>query len=209
MKRAIIIILGMAAANLGGSLRSQTPPAPSAPAPAPAITKVGVVNMLQLYTKCNKVAGLKTRNEEEVKPYKAKREELENLVEQWQKAFKVTKPGAELTQQQKEQGAKIIRECNRQLQDLEMKFMKEVVKRNEDDLAALSKYIDEMIKYYSRQQGYHLVLAYGEPETPLPSMVAIQRYMSSMDRGHIRPIFIYPGSVDITQEVVNLINSAH
>lgn len=210
MKRTLIIIVGLAVGLYGGRLLTQTPPpAPpssSAQAPAPAVTKVGVVNMLKVYQECKRVKDLKARIENEIKPFKEHKDKLEKLINEWNTALKNADPKNKLTDAQREQGSQVVKECYRQLEDLDFKFKKDVSKRLETDMTALTDYIAKTVKAYAANQGFHLVVGYGEPETALAPALAFRQNVQAIDSGFVRAAY-FPQAVDLTNELLTLLNS--
>ena len=76
----------------------------------------------------------------------------------------------------------------------------------EQDTENLTKYINATIESYAKYRGFHLVLAYGDPETPLPVMIGFQRNIGALDKGYMRPVF-FPGAVDITPDLLQVLNN--
>jgi len=196
VKRAIIITLGLAAALGGGGwlLLAQQSAAP------PPATKVGVVDMRKLYGDCKYVKDLKTKIEDQVKPFKTKKEELDKLMVDWQTALKSPK----ITKETREQGYDVLKECKRRLEDLDFKFKQEVSPKLQKDMENLVANMNQKVKIYSEHFGYHLVVAYGQPELPLEDGDTMRLYIQAIDFGYIR--VACPSAVDITSGLLTYVN---
>jgi Skp family chaperone for outer membrane proteins len=197
VKRAIIILLGLAAASCGGRLLAQ----PTQPAAPPPTTKVGIINMRHLYTDCKRVKDLKAQIDKELLPFKTEKEKLEKLVIDWNTALKNTS----LDPKVRQQGIDVIKECRRRLEDLEFKFKQEVSPRLQKDMTKLTEYINDTIKDYSKHYKFDLVLAFGEPETPLSAVEEFKLSIAAVDAGFLKAFF--PAQIDITNELLAVLNS--
>src|SRR5438128_2689733 len=85
MKRSIIVlIMGLSAAHCGGLVHAQSP----SPTPAPAFTKVAVVNLGIVFNNYDGVKAFKAEMDDSLKPYKQKKAELEKRIKEWQELLK-------------------------------------------------------------------------------------------------------------------------
>jgi Skp family chaperone for outer membrane proteins len=208
MQRTFVIVLGLAACFGTRAQAQQGAPQPgqgAAPAQTLTYTKVGVVNMGYVYAKYTRVETFKKEMEHEIKPFKDKREYLENLIKQWETALK--NPGA-LKPEEREKGPNIIITCRRQLEDLDIEFKSKFQKKLEEQMVILNNEINERIRQYSGSHGYHLIFAFGEPDSPLPGLNEFKRKMGVIDQGGVTVAYFAPG-MDISVDLVQSLNSTY
>ena len=167
-------------------------------------TKVGVVNMGTLYTKNQRVNAFRAQMEVDLAPYKKQKEELDKYITQWQNALSDPNPKW-LTEKEKQEVIQTMFTYKRRLCDLEFEYKRVMGKTFEDQMIALSKDVNEKIQAYAKAHGFHLVLAYGEPETPLPALMSFTRRMKVVDGGGVTKDFIGDSS-DISLGVLTLLN---
>lgn len=208
MQRTFVIVMALLAAGVGARAQAQgVPPQPGQVPTQPGIayTKVGVVNMGIVYTKYKRVETFKQEMERDAKPFKDRREYLETLIKQWNAALK--NPAA-LKPEEREKGPKIIIDCQRQLEDLDIDFKSKFAKKLEDQMVLLNNEINQRIREYAGSHGYHLILAFGEPEVALQGLNAFKRTMTVIDQGGMTVAYYAPG-MDISAELVQSLNSTY
>ena len=186
MKRSFVILAGLLALGLSSQARGQ-----AVPTPGPNYTKVGVVNMGQVYSKYARVQTFKAEMEKDAEPFKKKKAEPHKYIEDWTRALQNPKAG--LTKEQMEMGPKIILDCKRKLEDLDAEFKKEFAKKLEGQMTILNKEINERISQFAGSHGYHLILAFGEPEVALVPLMAFRRTMTVIDSGGMTVAYYAPG----------------
>jgi Skp family chaperone for outer membrane proteins len=180
--------------------------AQTAAPPAPA-TKVGVVNIGLIFSKYEKVKLFRAEFEKELKPFKDEEEKLKKLIIDWQNAL--SNPESKLTDAQKDQGTRTIKDCKRRLEDLALEYRKKVSKRTEEQLVQLYKEVNDKIKNYAVAQGFHMILGYGEPmDGDLLSFVNVTRKMQAMDQGGVIPMY-FAGWMDISPHVLVTLNQGY
>lgn len=202
MQRSFLIIALLAASAAQVRAQQGAPP----PMQAPAYTKVGVVNMGIIYTQYQRVRTFKSEIERKAKPYKDKQAELQKLANDW--TIALNNPNGKLTPQERETGQRVIVECKRKLEDLDLEFKRVFAKDFEDQMVLLNKDINDRIREFAGSHGYHLVLAFGEPETPLQGLADFRRRMQVIDSGGVTVAYYAP-NLDISREVVESLNRSY
>ncbi len=200
MKRIIVLLLATAcltAAYLSGHSQQPVQPEPI------TFTKVGVVNMGTIYAQYQRVTRFKQQMERELLPFKKRKSALERTIAEWKAV--AASSDEEVTKETKQKAAAKIVEAARKLEDLDMQFKEEFSKKLEDQMVALDKEITEKIQTYSSANGYHTILAYGEPENPLQGLASFKRKMSVIDQGGMVVAYHTPGT-DISRDIVNALN---
>jgi Skp family chaperone for outer membrane proteins len=183
-------------AVIGGSASAQTVPA----------TKVGFVNMGLLFTKYVKAETFKKELETELAPLKEQAEKIKDAMkkhEEWlrNKANWAQNPA------QKEISEKAMRDGARALEDLDLQARKLVGKKQEAQLVQLYREIQGGVQQFAQQNGYHVIIGYGDPPnaTDLYTFGNVNRWMTGMDMGGSRPIYIQTG-LDVSNEVLARLN---
>lgn len=202
MKRLIVLLLAaacLAAAYLSG--HSQQP----LPVPIRAATKVGVVNMGKIYTRYERVGRFKAEIERKALPYKEKQRELQASAEEW-KAIR-SSTDDRFSPETKEMALLIIVECTRRLEDLDIEFKKVFARKFEEQMVDLDAKIQEAIGTYSRVHGYQLILAFGEPDTPLTGLTEFRRKMAVIDKGGMT-VAHAASRLDVSDDLVAMLNRA-
>lgn len=167
-------------------------------------TKVGTVNIGLLFTKYIKAQDMKKTLETDLAPLKAEAEKIKNVMKQhkdWLDKYGTT----DATQAEK--STKALRDGQRALEDLDMQARKLIGKKQEAQLIELYKDIHASVQQYAQQNGYNIVLAYGDPpDADTFTFANINRKMSGMDMGAAVPFYTQPG-LDISNEVLARLNS--
>jgi Skp family chaperone for outer membrane proteins len=212
VKRTVAIVAGLAAlgvlAYVGNHLRAQ---APGSGAAAPAQTRIAVINLLQVIKNYNKAKFYESELEETLKPFRAKAEQLKSDLVKWQNYMNDPKTAATITQETKEQGEKSVINIKRQIEDLDKEARKAFGKKRETQIVQLYKEVDDAVKRYAPANGFHLVLAYGEPvnAADMYSPPNIARKLEGIQMGGAcMPIFFSEG-MDISAPVVDALNRSY
>ncbi len=204
MKRKFGAIAGMAALGvavyLGSRLGAQVP---AGPVQAPAQTRVGVVNMVQVIKNYHKFKTFDDELRLLAKPFEERDKELRKNLQQWTEA--VARPDFN----QKEQAEGEIKKRKREIEDNALEAKKLLAKRNDEQIVQLYHEVEDAVKKYAVSNGYHIVLQYDERTNPseIYSPINIQRKLQgSASTGCAVPVYIAPG-LDLTQAVVSNLNA--
>ncbi len=201
MKRTIVCVLalaGLAAVYLASQALAQQPMSPAPPA-----TKVGLVNFGVIFKDWYRVAEFKQKFEADLKPFRDKEVYLKKVGSEWEAALR----GGKLKDEEKAKGEKTIIEVRRQLEDLKREYQTKVAKQTEEQLVALYSELNQKVEGYAASQGYHIILAYGEPvDGNLNSFVNVTRKMQAMDGGALVPMY-FSRSLDISQPLLSMLNA--
>ncbi len=204
MKKTVLIVTGLATvcAGLycGARLLAQQP----APQPAPATTRVAVVNLHAVLKGYAKTKLYDKEVEDIVRPLRDQAQKMKDDITAWTKAAQ--DPKADPTKKEQWEGA--ARNTKRMLEDLEMDASKKVKKKREEQLVQLYKEIEEAVSRYAVSNGFTLVMQYTDPETPAERYTAenIQRKLAgSAQTGCTVPMYFHPG-LDISTAVITNLN---
>ena len=171
--------------------------------PLPA-TKVGVVNIGLLFTQYRKAELYKKELDTDLAPLKAEAEKIKSIVQQhveWLKKNNGTDA------KQREVSEKAVKDGQRALEDLDMAARRLIGKKQETQLILLYKEIHAGVQSYAQQNGFHIVLAYGDPPGQDPFTFGnINRKMGGMDMGAAIP-FYWANGLDISNDVLVRLNS--
>jgi len=108
---------------------------------------------------------------------------------------------------QTEKSTKAMRDGQRALEDLDMQARKLIGKKQETQLIQLYKEIHGAVQMHAQQNGYHIILAYGDPPDSDPfSFQNINRKMGGMDMGAAVPYYVQTG-LDISNDVLARLNA--
>lgn len=167
-------------------------------------TKVGTVNIGLLFTKYNRSLVFKGQLEADLGPLKKDAENIKTIMKQHED-WLVKNEKADLAQAEKSRKAML--DGKRALEDLDMQARKLIGKKQEAQLIQLYKEIHAGVQSYAQQNGYHIVLAYGDPpDQDVFTFATINRKMSAMDMGAAVPFYTQTG-LDISNEVLVRLNS--
>lgn len=202
MKRTILVLSALA---IGVGIYTTSQLTAQGPV-AVAATKVGTVNIGQVFQQYKKAEFFKYEMEQSLKPIRDEVEKLNKLIRDWQKALA---PGNKLNDQQKDQGARTIVDAKRRLEDLDREARKKIGKKNEEQIVQLYREVATTIDRYAKSQGFHVVFGYGDlPNSDPFSFVNIARKMQAMDGGGIVNIYSASG-LDISNGVIASLNQAY
>ena len=181
------------------------------PATTPAATKIGVVNVGLLFTKYHKSTVFKKELVNDLAPLKAKAEDIKKNMaghEAWLRAVdKNTKEPEKLKQIELSTGA--LMNGKHQLENLDMEARKLIGKKQETQLVQLYLEIQAGVQQYAQQNGFHVVLAYGDPpDADLNSFGNISRKMNGLDQGGVVPFYVQNG-LDVSNDVLARLNQGH
>jgi Skp family chaperone for outer membrane proteins len=169
-------------------------------------TKVGVVNVGYVFTHYSKAREMKAELEKELKPLKDQADALKDAMLK-HKAWLENK--ANLTpanQGQIEISQKALRDGARALEDLDLKARTLVGKKQETQLVQLYREVQAAVQQTAQQNGFHIVLGYGDPPNLDPTSFAnVSRRMQAMDMGTFITMYVQTG-LDISGEVLARLN---
>lgn len=179
------------------------------PATTPAATKIGVVNVGLLFTKYHKSETFKKELENDLAPLKGQAEKIkENMGghEKWLRSVdKAKKDPATLTQI--ETSTQALMNGKHQLENLDMEARKLIGKKQETQLVQLYLEIQTAVAQYASQNGFHMVLAYGDPpNADLNSFNNVSRKMNGLDQGGVVPFYVQNG-LDLSNDVLARLNA--
>ena len=208
MKRTIACLtalaVGFASAYIAFAQQPGTPS--SAAVQAPAQTRIAFVNVAYVFQKYKKAELYKNEMENSLKPKKAEIDKLKDDVIKY--TNELAKPG--LPAQSKEQYEKYITWARRQIEDKTKEMQQAFLKKMEEQTVQIYKEVDAVVRAQAVANGFHIVFAYAEPiEGDLYSLPNINRKVQGMDLGGgVSPMYFHPG-LDISNSVVNTLNSQH
>ena len=166
-------------------------------------TKVGVVNIGQVFNQYTRAKAFKADLEATLAPYKEKAKKLADQAKGWEDALN----GGGVKPEQRDQYVNAIKQNRRELEDMSAKIQKELGVKQEQNLVTLWKEVDMGIAAVAKSQGYHIVIGYGDPmeKELLHLFPNVNRKMQAMDLGSSVPLYMDP-NVDISPIVVFNLN---
>jgi Skp family chaperone for outer membrane proteins len=167
-------------------------------------TKVAVVNIGKVFNEYVRAVAFKKDLEATLAPFKDKAKKITDDIQKWETALKT--PGM-VPEKDKEQYIAAIKNARRTLEDMGAQIQSDLGKRQEQNLVTLWKEVDMGIAAVARNQGYHIVLGYGDPAQKelLDLFPNVNRKMQAMDLGSSVPLYIDPAN-DISHIVVFNLN---
>jgi Skp family chaperone for outer membrane proteins len=206
VKRKVSLVAGMAtlgvAVYLGSRLWAQ---APAAPAQAPAQTRIGLVNTLQVIKSYHKFKTFDDELRRLATPFEENDKKLRANLEAWTKESQ--KPNLQAAEREKAE--KEMKDRKRQIEDNALEAKKLLAKRNDEQIVQLYHEIEDAVKRYAVSNGFHIILQYDERTNPaeLYSPINIQRKLQgSAGTGCTVPVYVTAG-LDITQAVIANLNA--
>jgi Skp family chaperone for outer membrane proteins len=167
-------------------------------------TKVGVVNVGQLFTGYEKAKILKKELDDELRPLKDQAEKIKSAMIEHDKWLK--NPANKGDLKQTEISQKALRDGTRALEDLDLKARTMVGKKQETQLVQLYREIQAAVQTYAQQNGYHIILGYGDPpQLDAYAFANVNRRMTAMDMGTFVTMYVGPG-LDVSNEVLTRLN---
>ena len=168
-------------------------------------TKVGVVNIGLVFTNFSKAQALKKELDQDLLPLKDQAEKLKTAMMEHKKWLEVpTNPKSNPGQADISQ--KALRDGARALEDLDLKARTLIGKKQETQLVQLYREIQAAVQSYAQQNGYHMILGYGDPPQLDPYTFAnINRRMTAMDMGTFVIMYSMNG-LDVSNEVLQRLN---
>jgi Skp family chaperone for outer membrane proteins len=168
-------------------------------------TKVGVVNIGLVFTNYTKAKALKSELDEELKPLKEQAEKIKSAMMK-HKEWLENKQNVQTNPGQVEVSQKALRDGARALEDLDLKARTMVGKKQETQLVQLYREIQGAVQSYAQQNGYHIILGYGDPPQLDPYAFAnVNRRMTAMDMGTFVTMYVQTG-LDVSNEVLARLN---
>jgi Skp family chaperone for outer membrane proteins len=176
---------------------------PTAVQQQPAATKVGVVNIGQVFNQYNRAKAFKAELEATLAPHKKRAKELTDHI----KACEDFINSGKCTNEQRDQYADAIKKTRRQLEDMSVEIQKSLGTKQEQNLVTLWKEVNLGIKAVAQSQGYSLIIGYGDPmeKELMDAFPNVNRKMQAMDLGGSTPLYMHD-SVDISNIVVHNLN---
>lgn len=208
MKRTVAIVAGLAAAGVGalylGSTLSAQGPAP-AQAQAPAQTRIGVVNTIQILKSYHKFITFQTELKGIAAPFEAEDKKLKENLKKWEDYAQ--QPG--LPPGKKEEAEDAIQKHKREIQDNALRGRKALAKRSDEQLVQLYREIEDAVSRVAASSGFHLVLQYDDAPPPdKHSGGNIQRKMNGIaSTGCTGLMYSAPG-LDLTGAVIQNLNQS-
>jgi Skp family chaperone for outer membrane proteins len=204
-KRTILLVAGIAAFGVavyfGTRLGAQ-----GGGSAAPVATRVGVVNVGIVFTKYEKAKVFKDELQKKVMPFKDKMDKWRKETIEYQDMIQK----GDFSKYKKEDLEKAVVDRKRALEDTDREVRNLVGKQSEEQLVYLWREIAERVSLYGRQNGFHVVLGYGDPmdAKDLNTFANINRKMQGMDFGGVTPLYIADG-LDISEGVVQSLNASY
>lgn len=205
MKKMILLVTGIAVlaagSYFGASLFAQG--TGTTPAPAPAGTKVGVVNVGHVFNHWKKAQRFKVELEAAADPFNKRAKVMQEEMSKWD--MEMRKQG--VSKQQAEIFQDSITKNKRQLEDLAAEMRKLLGKKSEDNLVMLWKESNDCIKRVGEAYGFSIVMGYGDPLEPalMDLFPNVNRKMGAMDAGGAVPLYVHPSS-DLSNAVTQTLN---
>jgi Skp family chaperone for outer membrane proteins len=194
----------VAACYLVSRLAAQTPAPTSTVVASPAQVRVAFVNIELIFSKYEKAKVYKDEVEKALEPFKVQIEKLKKEIIIWQEDMK--KPT--FKESERERYDLAITKNKRDYEDLTRQAGKLVGKKNEEQVVQLYREVSDAIQRYALSNGFHAVLAYGNPLQVDPmSYPSIVRIVQGMEQtGCLSLMYSAPG-LDISGPIVDSLNS--
>jgi Skp family chaperone for outer membrane proteins len=203
VKRTVAIVAGLAAAGvgalyLGSTLSAQGP----APAQAPAQTRIGVVNTIQILKSYHKFTTFQTELKGIAKPFEDEDKKLKENLKKWEDYGQ--QPNLAAADREKAEDA--IQKHKREIQDNALRGRKALTKRTDEQLVQLYREIEDAVSRYAASNGFHLVLQYDDAAAEKYSAPNLQRKMNGIaSTGCTGLMYSAPG-LDLTGAVIANMN---
>ncbi len=172
-------------------------------APAGGV-RVGLVNVGTVFMKYNKAIAFKDDLRKKVEPFKANMDKWHKEMVEYQDLLQKNDPRYKAEDLQK-----AITDRKRALEDANLAVRKLIGKQSEEQLVQLWREVVERVEIYGKQNGFHIVLGYGDPQDAkdLHTFANINRKMQGMDAGGLTPLYVATG-LDISEQVVQSLNAS-
>jgi Skp family chaperone for outer membrane proteins len=167
--------------------------------------RVAVVNVGTIFMKYRKAIDFKTDLQKKVEPFKSNMDKWHKEMVDYQELLQKNDP-----RYKPEDLQKAITDRKRALEDANLAVRKLIGKQSEEQLVQLWREINERVRIYGQQNGFHIVLGYGDPqdEKELHTFANINRKMQGMDTGGVTPLYVAAG-LDISEQVVQSLNASY
>ncbi len=202
-KRTMLSAAGIAAlataAYFAAQIGAQTGGLP------PAGVRVGLVNVGTVFNKYDKAKAFKEEIRKKAEPYKTQMEKWHKELVQYQDWLQKNDP-----RYKPEDLQKAITDRKRALEDANMAVRKLIGKQSEEQLVQLWREVVDRVELYGKQNGFHIVLGYGDPPDSKELYTApnIGRKLQGMDAGSVTPLYVAAG-LDISEQVVQSLNASY
>jgi Skp family chaperone for outer membrane proteins len=204
MNKVVMLAVGLAAVTATYAV-SRLAFAQGQPGPAPAATRIGVVNIEALLQSYKKAQVYNADLEKGLKPLRTQAEALKQKLLQRQSELKVANLDAGTRKQYEEANAKDMKK----LDDLERQA--QILRNNkaEKELLPIYKEIIEAVKLHARTNAIQVVLTYSEdPKIDPFSRTSIVRRVNGLETGCVAPLYVDP-AVDITGALTDTLNKRY
>jgi Skp family chaperone for outer membrane proteins len=169
-------------------------------------TRVATVNMYVVMKNYKKVEVYKNEITKLAEPFETKMKELQKNYDQWVTYSKTPN----LSEADKNKATQALTTLKRQMEDHRTEAQKVLMKRGQEQIVQVYREIEDAVQKYAASNGIHLVLHYLEPVgSEVYTATNVDRKMNGPGNvGACSPIFIAPSGVDISNEVVHVLNSS-
>src|SRR5262249_36340348 len=136
---------------------------------------------------------------------RAQGDKLKKEIMSWQEAMN----HPSFKKEERERYEQAIVANKRKLEDLDREARAKIGKRQEEQITILYKDVSDKVDAYAKNNGIHIVLAYGEQfEGDLFAFPNLNRKMQGMDLGSVHPLYVMPG-LDISNAVIDVLNQSY
>jgi Skp family chaperone for outer membrane proteins len=197
------LIAGCLASLIAAYIVGQWIRAQAQPAPAPAATRIGVVNLAALLQNWKKGQIYKRELDKELQPLRAQAEALKKKIMEREAELKVGNPDTSKRKQMEEASGKDMKK----LEELEREADRRNRTKVENELGPLYKEMLEAIKTHARSNSIQVVLSYLEdPKIDPFSFASIRRKLFGLETtGCVAALYADPAS-DITAALTEFLN---
>jgi len=198
MLRAVCLFLVFGALVFVGRLGSEPKPPP-----APK-TRIGLINLGQVFRDYAKVVTFAKEKQELLKPYEEKAKDLKEQID----AHTKTLEQKDLTEESRAQHQKKLKARQRDLEDLTNEYKLEFAKKSEEQMSRFYKDVTETAQRYARANDLDLVMHYNDVPADSPEFYSGANVSRKIQSGTLFPMYSAPG-MDITKEIVAALNDNH
>jgi Skp family chaperone for outer membrane proteins len=172
------------------------------PAPPRPQSRIALLNLTYVIKKYDKFLTFQADLKEAVLPFQTTDAKLKEELEELRKEGAAT-ADAERLEEIEQKG----KEIQRQIEDNKAKANKALSKKQEEQLRILYKDVCQQAEKVAVSRGFEMVLHYNDAITQQDYWSA-QNVVRKMQAGALMPMYHVP-EVDISKEVVNLLNETH
>ena len=204
-KRTVLLVAAITALATASYFASQLGAQAGGTAPAAGGIRVGVVNVGTIFIKYKKAEEFKIELQTKVKPFKDNMDKWHKEMVEYQELLQKVDP-----RYKADDLTKAITDRKRALEDANLAVRKLIGKQSEEQLVQLWREIVDRVELYGKQNGFHIILGYGDPQDSkeLHTFANINRKMQGMDAGGVTPLYVGQG-LDISEQVVQSLNASY